>query len=298
MAPLLLAVSAMCCVLLFVAGWHLKSAERAVPDDLVDPPPEVDPPGIGALAAVSALIGGPLTPRVLRSLTSDRLTRIRRRIDLAGRPKGMTAESYVRQRIGDTIMFGGTGLLLVLGGSLLPGLIIIGVGSMELDIILLALSRRRQDEIERTLPDFLDVLAVTVSAGISFRNALDRVSATMTGALPEEMRITLHQMELGTPRRAAFEDLRRRNGCPPLSRFVTAILQAEELGAPLSQALVEISADMRRESAQYARRKAQRTEPRITGITTMFMVPGVMLLVVAAMWYGANLKSGLGHVFG
>jgi tight adherence protein C len=298
MAPLLLALFAVGCVFLFVFGWHLRSGERMVPDDLVDPPPEIDPPGIGALASVSAMVGGPLTPRVLSRLTPQRLARIRRRIDLAGRPKGMTVESYVRQHIGDAIVFGGMGLVLILTGGMLPGVLVLVLGSVEVDLILFGMSRKRQDEIERTLPDFLDVLAVTVSAGVSFRNALDRVSATMAGALPEEIRVTLRQMELGTSRRAAFEDLRGRNGCPPLSRFVTAILQAEELGAPLTQALAEISMDMRRESAQYARRKAQRTEPRITGITTLFIVPGVLLLMIGVMWYGANLQSGLTDVFG
>jgi tight adherence protein C len=114
----------------------------------------------------------------------------------------------------------------------------------------------------------------------------------MPGTLAEEFRVALREMELGTPRREAFEALRRRNDVEPLSQFVTAIQQAEELGAPLSQALVEISTDMRRTDAQYMRRKAQRLNPRITVITGATLLPAVLILVAGALFIGSGVDFG------
>jgi tight adherence protein C len=139
------------------------------------------------------------------------------------------------------------------------------------------------------MPDFLDVLAVTVSAGLSFRHALARVADSMPGALADEFTIALRQMDLGTPRREAFEDLRSRNSSEALNQFVTAILQAEELGAPLANALVEIASDMRRESAQWAKRKAQKNTPKVTAVTAALVLPAFMLLVVGAMFFGTGV---------
>jgi tight adherence protein C len=118
----------------------------------------------------------------------------------------------------------------------------------------------------------------------------------MPGHLSDEMRLALRQMELGTPLRSAFEELRQRNESESLASFVTAILQAEELGAPLARALTEISVDMRRDAIQHARRRAQRADPQITLIVTFLMLPAMMLLIVAMLWFGTD--GSFGDVFG
>jgi tight adherence protein C len=149
----------------------------------------------------------------------------------------------------------------------------------------------RQDNIQRSMPDFLDVLAVTVSAGLSFRLALARVAESMPGPLSDEFMVALRQMELGTPRREAFEDLRDRNNSEAVNQFVTAILQAEELGAPLGTTLVDIGGDLRRDSAQWAKRKAQRATPKITAITMAVTLPALMMVVLGALFIGAGVGS-------
>jgi tight adherence protein C len=114
---------------------------------------------------------------------------------------------------------------------------------------LAAAQRKRQESLDRDLPDMLDVLAVTVSAGVAFRPALARVSARFAGPLADELGLTLSQMANGASVREAFEDLRARNSSEALGQFVTAFLQSEELGAPLTDALNQIALDMRRENA-------------------------------------------------
>ena len=198
--------------------------------------------------------------------------------------------------MGFVLMFGVFGLMLMASGQLIFGVLTM-LGALQNEFVLYARVRARQDDIQRTLPDFLDVLAVTVSAGLGFRHALTRVAESMPGALADEFMVALRQMELGTPRRDAFEDLRKRNDSQALSQFVTAILQAEELGAPLATALIDIGADMRRESAQWAKRKAQRTTPRITAVTTALTLPAVMAIVLGSMLFssGADLFGLLGQ---
>ncbi|MGV9241845.1 type II secretion system F family protein, partial [Streptomyces nigra] len=145
---------------------------------------------------------------------------------------------------------------------------------------------------ERTLPDFLDVLAVVVSAGLGFRQALDRVAGRYEGPWADELRITLRQMDLGMSRRQAFAELRRRNDSEQVAMFVTALQQGEELGAPIVDTLVALAKDMRRTDAQNARRKAARAVPRATLMITTFMVPATLILL------GAGLLLGSGTDFG
>jgi tight adherence protein C len=242
------------------------------------------------LNGIADVVGRPFTRLAMEALGPWH-GRIRRRIDAAGRPNGMTVESYARQTVGFVVMFGGFGLLLIVSGQLIFGVLVM-LGAPQNEFVLYARARARQDDIQRTLPDFLDVLAVTVSAGLGFRHALSRVAESMPGALADEFMVALRQMELGTPRREAFEDLRKRNNSQALSQFVTAILQAEELGAPLATALMDIGADMRRESAQWAKRKAQRTTPRITAVTTALTLPAVMAIVLGSILFGSGADLG------
>jgi tight adherence protein C len=291
MEILLMAGGAALCFLLGVWGFALMRSEERIAQDILTPPEKSKRQSdTTILSRIADVLGRPFTRPMLELLGPWRRG-IRRRIDAAGRPGNMTVESYARQTAGLILLFGTPGVLFLLQGQRVLGLIImLGVGQNEL--LLAVRVRQRQDEIQRTMPDFLDVLAVTVTAGLGFRHALSRVAASMPGALAEEFTISLQQMELGTPRREAFEMLRQRNRSEMLGQFVTAILQAEELGAPLATALSEISRDMRRESAQWAKRKAQRITPRITAVSAALTVPAIMAVVVGGMFYSSGADIG------
>lgn len=290
----LAAAAALCVILLVWAGALLTSGERvsegAVPDTRAQAKDEAF-----IFDRIAERVGGPFVGPMMDLLGPWRV-KIRKRIDQAGRPGGMTVETYARRLAGYVILFGVLSLLLLLQGQTMIAILLL-LGILQPDLALHAKRVARQEQIQRSMPDFLDVLAVTVSAGLSFRVALSRVCHSMPGPLSEEFLVALRQMELGTPRREAFQDLRDRNKSESVGSFVTALLQAEELGAPLGQALVDISNDMRRESAQWARRKAQKANPKITAVTMGFSMPGLMLVVVGAMAYGMHF-GGLGGVFG
>jgi tight adherence protein C len=296
MEVLLMGAGGALCFVLGIWGFALmRSDERISQEALLEPEKaKRSQTDVTIVSRIADVLGRPFTKPMLNALGPRRRS-IRRRIDAAGRPGGMTVEAYARQTAGLIVLFVLPGILFLLKGQpLLGALLILGVGQNEL--MLAVRVRQRQDDIQRMLPDFLDVLAVTVSAGLGFRHALSRVVDSMPGALAEEFTISLQQMDLGTPRREAFEELRQRNSAEMLGQFVTAILQAEELGAPLATALMELSTDMRRESAQWAKRKAQRITPRITAVSAALTLPAIMAVVVGGMFYstGADL-GGLLH---
>ncbi len=227
--------------------------------------------------AVSLL---PLT----RSMVPDAsFRRYQRRLEAAGSPEGLTAESFLARRTAYALSLGGAGLLLLLIGQTVTGLLVAVTGGLLQDLWLRAAVRRRQDRLERDLPDFLDVLSVTVEAGLGFQSALRRIADAFEGPLAEEVETALRQMSFGMSRREAFEALRTRNESEVLDSFVVALRQAEELGAPLSDTLRSMADDLREQWNQRARRKAAQAVPRVSLIVAFTLVPASIIMIVAAM---------------
>jgi tight adherence protein C len=238
-----------------------------------------------------------LGPRITPRIRASKRESIDRRLDLAGRPGGVTVQRFVGYKAAAAVILGGPFLLLALLGSS-PLLVVLtaGFGWFAPDVWVSRAGRLRQERIERDLPDFLDILAVTVRAGLGYRLSLARVAESLGGPVGEEMLVALRQMELGASRRAAFEALRERNASEQLTSFVTAQLQAEELGVPLSEALNDIAIDMRRMANQQARRRAQRASPRVSLLVTTLIVPGSMILILLSIYF--SMQGSEGSLFG
>jgi tight adherence protein C len=229
----------------------------------------------------------------LRGLLGRTATaQLQKRIDEAGRPDGLTVDIFLRRVIVWFLIFLAPVLLFLALGDLLFALVAL-LPPLFLPIgRLAAAQRKRSDIIDRDLPDFLDVLAVTVTAGVAFRPALTRVSERFRGPLAEEILLTLGQMANGASTRAAFQNLRSRAPSESMAQFVTALLQSEELGAPLADTLNQIALDMRRSSAQRMRRQAARAAPRVTLVTSIVIVPGVLATVLVGFLIGSGVTVG------
>ncbi|MFJ8107178.1 DUF5936 domain-containing protein [Streptomyces sp. NPDC096132] len=269
------------------AGIRMYRAEVKLPSDLVLAL-EVGSTRTGAVGSLVDRMGMRYAPAVLRLMGPKQVARYRRRIDLAGNPGGLTIDRYAARRAVYGAIGGVGALAAFLQGSFFVALLMLAFAAFWSEVGIWSAIRVRKDAIERTLPDFLDVLAVVVSAGLGFRQALDRVASKYEGPWADEIRITLRQMDLGMSRREAFEELRRRNDSEQVAMFVTALQQGEELGAPIVDTLVAIAKDMRRTDAQNARRKAARAVPKATLMITTFMVPATMLLLGAGMLLGSG----------
>lgn len=285
----LLASVAAVCFILICWGYWLYRAEPRMLGNLGVPstPARRRPPS--AYAAFE-LLGRRFAPYMLTLMGPHRIQRLRTRLNRAGNTKKITVERYAARRVGLLLIAGSFAVIYTSDGMLLLAVLLVAVGWFWTDITLNSAIRRRQREIEKSLPDFLDVLTVCVSAGLGFRQALERVAFHQTGPLGQEISTLLHQMELGTSRRAAFEQLRERYPSGQLGMFITALLQAEELGAPLNDALLAIAGDLRNEAAQSARRRAARAVPRVSAIVTLVLLPATVLLLGGALFIGSGIN--------
>ncbi|MFE9253153.1 DUF5936 domain-containing protein [Streptomyces sp. NPDC007088] len=276
-------------------GLRMYRAETKLPEDLAVAL-EVGASRVRATESAVDRLGMRFAPTVLRLMGPRRVDAKRRRIDMAGNPGGLTIDRYAARRA----VYGVFGLLMAAVfatyGSPLFALLTLGFGLLAADATIWQAVRERREVIDRTLPDFLDVLAVVVSAGLGFRQALDRVAEKYEGPWAYELRITLRQMDMGVSRRHAFEELRRRNSSEQVAQFVSALQQGEELGSPIAETLIQIANDMRRTDAQNARRRAAKTIPKATMATLVFMLPATMVLIAAGMFLGSG--SDLGSILG
>ncbi|WP_128379675.1 DUF5936 domain-containing protein [Streptomyces cavernae] len=237
-------------------------------------------------------LGMRFAPAVLRLMGPRRVEAKRRRIDMAGNPGGLTLNRYAARRAVYGIFGVLTCLIFLTNDSLLFALLALAFGLLAADAQIWQAIRERKDVIDRTLPDFLDVLAVVVSAGLGFRQALDRVAEKYEGPWADELRITLRQMDMGVSRRQAFDELRKRNSSEQVAQFVSALQQGEELGSPIAETLIQLATDMRRTDAQNSRRRAAKTIPKATMVTLVFMLPATMILIATGMFLGAGTDFG------
>ena len=138
----------------------------------------------------------------------------------------------------------------------------------------------RKTAIRRDLPDTLDLLAISVEAGMGFEGALDIVCQHFDSPLAEEFSRTLREMELGLPRRDAFQNLKRRTEVPELSNFVLALLQADALGIPVGRVLRTQATEMRAKRRQWAREKAAKLPVKILFPLVGFIFPSILIVVL------------------
>lgn len=274
-----------------IQGVRMYRADAKLPGDLAVAL-EVGSTRAGAVGSGIDRLGMRWAPMVLRMMGPKAVNKKRRQIDMAGNPGGLTIDRYAARRA----VYGVLGLAgafsMIIRGQVVISLVMILFGLFWVEAGIWSAVKARKEHIERTLPDFLDVLAVVVSAGLGFRQALERVADKYEGPWADELRITLRQMDMGVSRRQAFEELRKRNDSEQVAMFVTALQQGEELGAPIVDTLIAIANDMRRTDAQAARRKAAKAVPKATFAVTSFLLPGTLILLTVGFVYGTNVDFG------
>jgi tight adherence protein C len=277
-------LAAMSCTLMALQGYRMFRAPRLQSlgyHDLVEQATE-QPRRHSLVGRLLGFLDRVIGGRVLGQLSSDSRSKVRDSIVRAGSPEGVTVESLIQRQATWAVIGLLAGGFLLLKGSYLGLLLPVGGWFMP-RYALWSSSRRRTHAIERSLPDFLDVLAVTISAGLGFRSALRRVANLVDGVVSEEMLIALRQIDLGASRRTAFEEMRERTASPSLHNFITAFLQAEELGTPLSGFLEVYSTDLRRTAGQRARTAAARANPKISLILTLVIMPAISIFMIGSL---------------
>src|SRR5436189_17024 len=131
------------------------------------------------------------------------------------------------------------------GGVLFCSIALGGLGFIAPDFAVSAKARSRKDQIRAELPDALDLMAVSVEAGMGFDGAISKLTEYMHGPLADEFALTLSEVKIGESRQVALKKLSDRAGSPELSNFVRAIIQADQLGISLGRILRVQATDSR-----------------------------------------------------
>ncbi|MEA2671651.1 MAG: tight adherence protein [Chloroflexota bacterium] len=204
----------------------------------------------------------PILDRMGNFMTSrtpaNRTEALQDKINLAGRPFNLTPGGLLALQLSSLLVLTaiGFGLSTVMGlsGSMMfagPA----GGGVLGYLIPSIWLSRKvkaRQKEIRVALPNALDLLTISVEAGLGFDAAITRVTEKYHNALALEFTQVLNEARLGRPRLEALEDMARRNNVDELSNFIQAIVQSDQLGVGIAQVLRIQSEEMRRRRRQHA----------------------------------------------
>jgi tight adherence protein C len=141
--------------------------------------------------------------------------------------------------------------------------------------------RARRRMVERSLPDFLDMLTFTIEAGLGLVPAIKRVTAGSQGVLGAEMELALLQIDLGYSQKEALQELAHRVPSDDLEHFVEAILLAERLGTSLARTMRVQSSLLRTRRRQRAEVQAQTAPIRIIPALVFFFLPGLLLIYLA-----------------
>jgi tight adherence protein C len=164
-----------------------------------------------------------------------------------------------------------------LGGFALPGIFV----SMK--------ARGRREHIRAELPDALDLLAVSVEAGLGFDGAVAKLTDHMDGPLAEEFELTLGEMRIGESRHDALKKLAQRVDTAEVAAFVRAIIQADQLGISLGRILKVQATDSRLRRQAAAEEKAMKAPIKMMFPTAAFIFPAMFLVILGPAFL--NLKE-------
>lgn len=148
------------------------------------------------------------------------------------------------------------------------------------NLLLVQLTQKRQKKIVNTMPDVLDLLTVSVEAGLSFDGAISRVVNKMEGDLSKEFGRVLNEMKMGKNRREALRDMSGRCGVSDLTSFVGAIIQADELGVGITNVLRIQSKQMRLKRRQRAQEKAMKAPIKMLFPLILFIFPTIFTVLL------------------
>ena len=155
-----------------------------------------------------------------------------------------------------------------------------GAGFIGPDFYINARIKSRREKIRAQLPDALDLLAVSVEAGLGFDGALQKLTEEMEGPLIEEFTLTLGEMRIGETRQDALKKFSERVGAPEVSAFVRSIIQADQFGISLGRILKVQAADTRLRRQQAAEEKAMKAPIKMLFPTVMFIFPAMFLVIL------------------
>jgi tight adherence protein C len=220
-----------------------------------------------------------------------------------------TGERGIRRQLLAAGMYGvepttivGYRLLALVGAALLwiwlslardfpPALLVLGlpafgaIGWMLPVVYLNRRARERTDRIERELPELIDLLVVTLEAGLSFLASLNMAATRLRGPLGEELRLALQEQRLGLTANDALQGMLRRSETPALRTFVRSVIQGESLGVSTGQIMRNLALEMRKTRRAKAEERAQRAPLKMLFPLIFLIFPAMFIVLLGPAFY-------------
>ncbi len=180
------------------------------------------------------------------------------------------------------ILVVGISLILKLGALYTVLIIFVGAfaGVFLPDFILKSLVTQHQTQIKRQLPDVLDLLSVCMDAGLSFDNALLKVSEKMEGPFIDELVTVFRQMQMGVSRADALNSLADSTEIPELKTFVSALVQASTLGIPVNNVMKVQAKQLRETRREEAKEKGNKAPVKMSIPIMIFIFPALFIVIL------------------
>jgi len=218
---------------------------------------------------------------------ADQVERIRQRLDKAGNPPGWTVDRVATTKVLGVVagfVFSAFFAFLVLGLNLGLGILVV-VGATLLGfnaptIYLYNEATKRDEVMQKAMSDAIDLLTISVEAGLGFDAALQQVARNTEGPLAAEFARVLQEMQIGRGRTDSLRALGDRTSIPEIRAFVSAMVQADSFGIPIAQVLRVQSQEIRTKRRQRAEEKAAQVPVKIMIPVVLFILPCLMIVVM------------------
>lgn len=231
--------------------------------------------------------------------------RLRINLQLAGNPGNISPNMFIGLRVALAIVLFVVIGLLVFGRlpfmqALMGALIAAMIGYILPGIWLDRKIKERKKNILKALPDALDLLCISVEAGLAFDLALQRVAQKWDNELSREFQRVLQDIRLGRTRREALRDLVTRTGVEDVQTFVSAVIQADQLGVSMSKILRIQSDQLRIRRRQRAEEAAQKAPVKMLFPMVFLIFPALFVVILGPavpriMQALGVMNSGMGN---
>lgn len=221
-----------------------------------------------------------------RLYPSQEMDRVHADLLKAGLTGSVRAEEFVAVQVGSILAGFAFGLVLVVAGVVK---LKIGVGIMLFLPILGGLApsywlrhriKARRERVTNDLPDLLDLMCISVAAGLGLEQAMHVSCARFESPVCHELRLTLREMELGLSRHDALENMKLRTDIDDLVTFAVVLSQADALGLPIGRVLQAQADEMRDKRRQRAREKAAKVPVKILFPLALCFLPAILIIVL------------------
>jgi tight adherence protein C len=247
---------------------------------------------------VIAPLGGRLVGIGRKITRADTAEKIAHRLDIAGNPPAWDVNRIIGLKVLGLGAIGGLGFLFCLSQGYSLNRIAIftagfaALGYMLPNLLLKNAGDKRESLMRNALPDAIDLLTISVEAGLGFDAAVARVAKNTDGPLAQEFARLLQEMQLGIGRSEAMRAMGERTSLPDLKSFCLAMVQADSLGIPIARVLRIQSHEMRTKRRQRAEEAAQKVPVKILFPVIFFILPTIFIVVIGPVFLS------MGDLFG